>query len=72
MLKAIIKPPIENPIIVYDIKLTSPRYSGVRYKNGTPYFSETIRVQMARMINHIPIRMGLFFIWTKINWTGKK
>ena len=25
---------------------------------------------MARMINHIPIRMGLFFIWTKINWTG--
>tara|TARA_B100001142_G_C13685670_1_gene403834 strand:+ start:130 stop:318 length:189 start_codon:yes stop_codon:yes gene_type:complete len=62
MLKAIMKPPIEKPIIVYDIKLTSPKYSGVRNKKGTPYFSDAIRVQIASMINHIPIRMGLFFI----------
>ncbi len=37
ILKAITKPPIENPIIKYDQKLTSCKYSGAKNKYGIPY-----------------------------------
>ena len=72
MLNATIKPPNEKPSIAKERKLTSPKYSGVKNKYGMPYLTKIPFEITATMIDQIIKRIGLFFMWTKNSWIGKK